>query len=156
MNIFDNYTKDVIIALNNSNVKYLVVGGYAVNFHGYQRGTGDIDLWIEPSNENKAKILEALKLLNIENDVIEFIDTFDFNKHVVFSDGEVPFKIDFMTYVSHVNFDDAWHQKIDTIIDGISISFINLNQLVISKFNTGRLKDKLDIEELQKIQKYKK
>lgn len=47
MNIFDEYTRDVVIALNKSNVKYLVVGGYAVNFHGYHRTTGDIDLWIE-------------------------------------------------------------------------------------------------------------
>lgn len=61
-----------------------------------------------------------------------------------------------MTYVSHVNFNEAWSQKVETEIDTISISFINLNHLVVSKFNTGRLKDQADIEELQKIQKYRK
>lgn len=155
MNIFDNYTKDVIIALNKAEVKYLVVGGYAVNFHGYHRGTGDIDLWIEPTNENKINIINALKILNIDDEMTNQILSFDFTKPIVFSDGEVPFKIDFMTYVSHVEFKEAWKQKINTQIDGISVSFINLNHLIISKFNTGRLKDKADIEELQKIQKYK-
>lgn len=155
MNVFDSYTKEVILALNESKVNYIVVGGYAVNFHGYHRGTGDIDLWIEPTNENKNRIINALKLLNIDNDVTNLIETFDFTKPIVFSDGEVPFKIDFMTFVSHVNFEEAWLEKIDTEIDAIPISFINLNHLVVSKFNTGRLKDKADIEELQKIQKYK-
>lgn len=156
MNVFDSYTKEVIIALNKAEVKYIVVGGYAVNFHGYHRGTGDIDLWIEPTNENKNKITNALKLLNIDEEIINLIKSFDFTKPIVFSDGEVPFKIDFMTYVSHVNFNEAWSQKVETEIDTISISFINLNHLVVSKFNTGRLKDKADIEELQKIQKYRK
>lgn len=155
MNIFDSYTREVIIALKKEEVKFLVVGGYAVNFHGYHRGTGDIDLWIEPTNANKIKILNALKLLNIEAEIIELINTFDFSKPIVFSDGEIPFKIDFMTYVSHVDFKEAWLQKIDSEIDSIPIAFINLNHLVVSKFNTGRLKDQLDIEELQKIQKYK-
>ena len=61
-----------------------------------------------------------------------------------------------MTHVSHVSFNDAWIKKIDALIDEIPISFIHLNELVLSKFNTGRPKDKIDIEELQRIQKYKK
>lgn len=90
MNVFDSYTKEVIIALNKAEVKYIVVGGYAVNFHGYHRGTGDIDLWIEPTNENKNKITNALKLLNIDEEIINLIKSFDFTKPIVFSDGEVP------------------------------------------------------------------
>lgn len=156
MNIFDEYTRDVVIALNKSNVKYLVVGGYAVNFHGYHRTTGDIDLWIEPTDENKTKILNALTLLEIDKDMIQLIATLDFSKPVVFSDGKIPFKIDFMTHVSHVSFNDAQIKKIDALIDEIPISFIHLNELFLSKFNTGRPKDKIDIEELQRIQKYKK
>ncbi|MFI5171230.1 MAG: hypothetical protein ACHQFW_02510, partial [Chitinophagales bacterium] len=62
------------------------------------------------------------------------------------------FKIDFMTYVSGLSFEQAWKEKIIATLDAMELSFINLNHLVISKFNTGRLSDKNDIEELQKIQ----
>jgi predicted nucleotidyltransferase len=156
MNIFDNYTHDLLVELNNNNVEYIVVGGYAVNFHGYRRTTGDIDLWIKPDNNiNKKNILQSLKKLNVEDSVISQLNELDFSKPIVFIDGEQPYKIDFMTYISGVNFNDAWEQKTIALLDGISIPFIHLNHLIVSKITTGRTQDKIDIEELQKIQKLK-
>ncbi len=156
MNIFDKYTHDLLSELNTNGVEYLVVGGYAVNFHGYLRTTGDIDLWIGPDNTtNKEKILKSLKNLKVDDEVINQLNVLDFSKPVVFIDGEPPYKIDFMTYVSGVNFVEAWKQKSIVTLDDLKIPFIHLDHLIISKFSTGRSKDKIDIDELQKIQKVK-
>jgi hypothetical protein len=157
MNIFDKYTRDLLLGLNSNKVEYLVVGGYAVNFHGYRRTTGDIDLWIKPDNGiNKTNILKSLKKLKVEELVLKELDKLDFTKPLVFVDGEEPYKIDFMTYVSGVNFNEAWELKTIAALDGVDIPFIHLNHLIISKITTGRLQDKIDVEELQKIQNIKK
>ncbi len=157
MNVFDSYTHELLLTLNKEQVEYLVVGGYAVNYHGYRRTTGDIDLWIKPENgENKERILRSLHRLKVSESKLKQLKALDFTKHVVFIDGEEPFKIDFMTQVSGVNFDDAWKQKIIANIDDLNIPFLHLSDLIVSKITTGRNKDKIDIEELQKIQMRKK
>ena len=156
MNIFDDYTQQLLLALNSNNVQYLIVGGYAVNYHGYRRTTGDIDLWIKPDNVNKEKVISSLKSLLVNTDALIELTKLDFTKPLVFIDGEEPFKIDFMTYVSGVEFEAAWSRKIDENFDGIKVQFMHFDHLIISKFTTGRAKDKLDIEELQKIKKMKK
>jgi len=156
MNIFDDYTRDLLEQLNSNKVQYIVVGGYAVNFHGYRRTTGDIDLWIKPDNGiNKSKIIDSLNKLGVEKITLEELAKMDFSKPLVFIDGEEPYKIDFMTSVSGVKFEEAWEQKIIAEIDGLSIPFIHLNHLVISKITTGRHKDKEDIEQLQRIRQIK-
>jgi predicted nucleotidyltransferase len=156
MNIFDDYTHKLLSEFNKKEVEYMVVGGYAVNFHGYRRTTGDIDLWIKPDNTlNKVSILYCLRNLEVEEGILNQLNDLDFSKPIVFIDGEEPFKIDFMTFVSGVNFSEAWQQRDIAILDGISIPFIHLNHLVLSKITTGRPQDKIDIEQLQKIQKLK-
>ena len=156
MKIFDDYTLEILQTLNLYEVEYLIVGGYAVNFHGYRRTTGDIDLWIKPDNDNKTRIISALRKMEIDKIVLEKLESFDFTQPLVFSDGEEPFKIDFITVISNVKFEDAWKKRIITDTDGIKISYIDFNNLILSKFTTERLKDKADIEELQKIKKLKR
>lgn len=157
MNILDTYTHTLLLELNKHKVEYIVIGGYAVNYHGYRRTTGDIDLWIRPDNGlNKEKLLLSFKELGIANTSLERLNKKDFTQPFVFIDGKEPFKIDFLTHVSGVKFDEAWKQKATAEIDGIEIHFLNLNHLILSKITTGRPKDKLDIEQLQKIQKLKK
>lgn len=157
MNIFDDYTHNLLNELNKNKVEYLVVGGYAVNFHGYRRTTGDIDLWIKPENNtNKKSIIQSLRNLFVEENILDQLNALDFCKPIVFVDGEEPFKIDFMTFISGVDFNDAWEQKTVTILEGIPIPFIHLQHLIISKISTGRVQDKLDVEKLQQIQELKK
>ena len=156
MKILDDYTLELLRALNQHEVEYLVVGGYAVNFHGYRRTTGDIDLWIKPDNDNKIKIVSVLKEMEVDESMLEQLAAFDFTEPLVFSDGVEPFKIDFLTHLSNVKFDDAWDKKIVSEMDGIVIPYIDLNNLLLSKFTTGRLKDKIDLEELQKIMRLRK
>jgi predicted nucleotidyltransferase len=88
--------------------------------------------------------------------MLKQLEQLNFTEPIVFVDGEEPFKIDFMTHISGVTFNDAWQQKETVQIDGLDIHFIHLDHLVISKITTGRSKDKIDIETLQKIQQLKK
>jgi predicted nucleotidyltransferase len=81
MNIFDSYTKTVLLKLNERKVDYIVIGGYAVNYHGYRRTTGDIDLWIRPDNGiTKERILECLSELAVPDSGIERVRKMDFTK----------------------------------------------------------------------------
>lgn len=108
MNILDDNTYHFIEALNKYKVNYMVVGGYAVNYYGFRRTTADIDLWIEPLNTTKFKLIDALISVGITSEVSNEIAKLDFTKPLVFMEGEEPFKIDFMTYVSSVKFEEAW------------------------------------------------
>ena len=156
MNIFDEYTQQLLNALNSNKVKYLVVGGYAVNYYGYIRTTGDIDLWLEPSKGNQLNIATALKEINIEDNAIQEFLSLDFTQPVSFSDGEEPNRMDFMNFITGIKFTEAWEKRIEVVIDGINLFFIHFDHLILSKINTNRLQDKLDVEELQKIKKSEK
>ena len=154
MNIFDSYTHKVLSALLKHNVQFIVVGGYAVNYHGYKRTTGDIDLLLKPDNgENKTKLLNSLRELEIEDETLSALNQLNFEKPQVFMDGEEPFKIDFLTKISGVEFEDAWKLKIEATYDNLNIPFLSYNHLILSKITSTRGKDKIDIEELQKIKK---
>ena len=150
MNIFDDYTLQVLQKFNLYKVNYLIVGGYAVNHYGYRRTTGDIDLWLKPDNDNKLLVISALKELDIDEYSIEYLENLDFTTPVVFSDGEDPFKIDFMTFIAgKLNFEEAFEKRTLAEYENIEMPFINLSDLILSKITTNRTKDKLDVETLQ-------
>jgi predicted nucleotidyltransferase len=150
LNLFIESHQTWLKKLLSANVDFIIVGGYSVIFHGYKRTTGDIDVWLKPTNENKEKLLSVLTE-EFDEDDVQQIATLDFTKHMVFSIGDEPEKIDFLTFINQVSYDEAEELKIIADIDDLKIPFIHLNHLVLSKFNTGRLKDKADIEMLQKI-----
>jgi len=156
MNIFLPDHQRFLKSLIKNDVNFLLIGGYAVVLHGYRRTTGDIDLWINPSNENKIKLLEALKGENIEEEDLSELGKQDFEDYLVFSLGEEPEKIDFMTQINGVSFNDAYINRLEKFIDDMLIPYINLSDLVLSKMGTGRKKDEADIEELQKIESLKR
>lgn len=154
MNIFDSYTHKVLFTLLKHNVQFIVVGGYAVNYHGYKRTTGDIDLLLKPDNgENKSKVISSLRELEIDEETLSALNNLDFEKPQVFMDGEEPFKIDFLTQISGVKFEEAWKLKIEATYDNLNIPFLSYNHLILSKITSTRGKDKIDVEELQKIKK---
>lgn len=150
MNILDSYAQKVLSIFNQNDVKYIVVGGYAVNYYGYRRTTGDIDLWIKPDNIiNKANILKSLLLLEVDESSIEYLQSLDFSTPIVFVDGEEPFKIDFMTHIAgKIDFDQAYESKIIAKYDEVEIPFIHYRDLITSKISSSRLKDRLDVETL--------
>ncbi|MEJ5995428.1 DUF6036 family nucleotidyltransferase [Pedobacter sp. Du54] len=155
MNLFSDNHQEIISHLLQFEVDFIIIGGYSVIFHGYARTTGDVDIWLKPSNENKEKFLLVLKALDFFEEDVQGIANLDFTTTLVFAIGEDPEKVEFLTQISLVNFEEANQRKIIAEIDELAIPFLHLDDLIRSKINTGRLKDKADIEELQKIQNSK-
>lgn len=153
MNLFVDKHIELIKALLKCNVDFIIIGGYSVIFHGYKRTTGDVDIWIKPDNPTKEKLLLALKEIRIDSHSINEIGKLDFTGYVAFCIWEEPERADFITRINLVKYEDADKNKIIGDMDGVKIPFLHLNDLVLSKMNTGRGKDSADIEELQKIKK---
>lgn len=155
MNLFSHNHQELISNLLKHDVDFIIIGGYSVIFHGYSRTTGDVDIWLKPTNENKEKFLLTLKVMDFFEADIQEIANLDFTTTLVFAMGEEPEKAEFLTQISLVNFEEANKRKIIAEIEGLAIPFLHLDDLIRSKINTGRLKDKADIEELQRIQNLK-
>ncbi len=155
MNLFSDNHQELLTSLIKHDVDFIIIGGYSVIFHGYTRTTGDVDIWLEPTNENKEKFLLVLKDMDFFEADIQEIANLNFTSTLLFAIGEEPEKAEFLTQISLVNFEDANKRKITAEIDGLAIPFLHLDDLIRSKINTGRSKDKADVEELQKIQNSK-
>ncbi len=151
MNIFTEKHQELLKSLLSCDVKFLLVGGYAVIYHGYKRTTGDMDLWLEPSDDNKKKLLKVLEAFDFNQEGIAHIAQLDFSKHNVFHFWEEPERVDCHTHLSNLVFSEAYQHKIVAEFEGMSIPVINYLDLILSKIMSERLKDKADIEELHKI-----
>ncbi len=148
---------EVLMALNRYGVRYLLVGGYAVIHYGYHRTTGDMDLWVQPSNEQKPALVAAMADLGYDQHSLDQLSQLDFTEAVVFNVGTPPDKIDFMTKVNLVTFEAAYEQRrVVALGDDLQVPIIHYHHLVLTKINTGRKKDEADIEELQKITKHRR
>jgi hypothetical protein len=135
----------------------MVVGGYAVNFHGYERSTSDLDVWVKPSEENKHALYNALLHLDYPKKALEQILNLDFTKPFLFCIGNKPNDVEIFNSISGISFDEAEPHKIRfNKYDEAPVYFIGLQDLIINKMISGRTKDKLDVEELQKINDFKK
>lgn len=137
-------------------VEFILIGGYAVNYHGYNRPTGDMDIWLKPDNNNKLKLIAALRSENFSDDGIKQVESLDFLKPACFYFGRIPLRIDFLTKISGVQYDEADKQKKLMKVDDFHIPVLHLHHLILSKISNTRTKDKQDVEELQKIIKLKK
>jgi len=127
-------------------VRFLVVGGYALAAHGYPRATDDFDAWVWVNSENAAKIVECLAAfgfgsLNLTTDDFTTLDR-------VVQLGYPPYRIDIITSISGVEFDRAWANRLVVDIDGLQVPFIGRDDLLTNKRATGRPKDLLDVEYL--------
>jgi hypothetical protein len=156
MNIFLDKHLLLIQNLIKGDVSFILIGGYAVNFHGYNRTTGDMDLWVKPANENRDKMIKVLFEMGFNKDDLDTIGKMDFTKALAFNFWEIPYKVDVLTKVAGVDYETADKEKIIAEVENVKIPFIHVNHLVLSKIGNNRTKDKLDVEELQKIQSFKK
>lgn len=157
MNVFVPEHRQMLLALVKHQVNFMLVGGYAVIHYGYERSTGDMDIWLQLGNDNKNRLLAALGDFGIDDDDIARLKSLDLDKAVpVFFIGEVPRRIDFVTAISRIDFEDAIKNAIFFNLEGTQIPVIHYNDLILSKIHTGRMKDKADVEELERINKYRK
>lgn len=138
--------KEFVQLLNAHKVEFLIVGGYAVAFHGFPRNTGDIDFWIKPYNENAERLMKAL--IDFGFGSVDLNKEDFLNKDQVIQLGFPPNRIDIMTSVSGVEFDDCWKEKEVIDFEGERLNFISLRHLKINKLQTGRDKDKMDLKNL--------
>jgi predicted nucleotidyltransferase len=143
----DKDFKEFLALLNQQEVEYLIVGGYAVAFHGHPRYTGDIDVWINPTHANGAKLIRAIEAFGFEVDPLKQID-FE-RETVAFHLGSPPVRIDIMNRISGMEFLDCYPGRIEMEIEGITIYYIGQQDLIANKRASGRQKDLGDIENLQ-------
>ena len=139
--------KDILSAFIAGRVEFLVVGGYAMAFHGYVRATGDIDLWIRMSEENARRVWRALETFGapLFDLTLEDLQT----AGMVFQIGMVPSRIDIITEIDGVEFGEAWREHKTIEIEGLTVPVIGKTQLLINKQSTGRSKDRNDALWLQ-------
>jgi predicted nucleotidyltransferase len=156
MNIFLESHKNLLERLIKANVKFLIIGGYAVNYYGYNRTTGDLDIWIKPDNFNKKKLIHVLAEFGFSKDGLQILNRSNFEDVFVFHIWEKPFRVDFLTHISGIDFEKAFDAKEMVLIQGLELPMIDFEHLVLSKMITNRLRDKADVEELQKIARIKK
>lgn len=148
--------KEMLLRLIDFKVEFMLIGGYSVIYYGYSRGTEDMDIWLRPDNLNKLKLIDALISLGILQPDIDKLKTIDFTAPQVFFIGKKPLKIDFLTHVQGV----AWEEAITAIrtlpLGDAMIPIVSYQHLIIMKMISTRSKDKNDVEELQRINKFRK
>ncbi len=141
----------MIRALIDADAEFLVVGAHAMAVHGVPRATGDFDIWIRPSRENSERILQAL--FEFGAPVAEHgISSHDLEEpDIVYQIGLPPRRIDLMTGISGVEFEDAWKSKVVVNLEGLAIPVIGRSELIRNKRASGRAKDLIDLEILESV-----
>ena len=138
--------KEFIQSLNDNSVDYLVVGGYAVALHGYPRYTKDIDIWIESSQENATRLLKALEQFGFGSVGLKVEDFLEPDQVVQL--GYPPNRIDLLTSLAGVAFQNCYNAKMAVDIEGLIVNFIDIESLKKNKKASGRLQDLADVENL--------
>lgn len=133
---------DMLSALSAAGVEFVVVGAYAMAAHGLPRATGDIDLWVRATPQNAGRVMEALRafgapLFDVGIDDLVRPDT-------VFQIGVSPARIDIMTGITGVTFEDAWPRRVSLSIDDQLVPVLGFSDLLRNKEATGRPKDQAD------------
>jgi hypothetical protein len=146
--------REFIALLNSQKVDYVVVGGHAVAYHGYPRFTGDIDFLVRPTTENAQKVMAALEGFGFG---AIGISANDFTREgQVVQLGRPPNRIDLLTSISGVSFDEVWSGRVRLDLDGDPVFLIGADQLLHNKRSTGRLKDMADAEQIEKARQRSK
>jgi predicted nucleotidyltransferase len=149
-NIFNKDFREFLLSLNQAEVKYVLIGGYSVIFHGYPRVTGDLDLYLEPSEENYNKLLSACHNFGLPGVMIDKGQFINPNETDVFTFGRPPVAIDLMVKLANFTFYEVYNQATIEEIDDIKLKVIHINHLKIAKRFAGRFKDLDDLEHLEK------
>jgi hypothetical protein len=139
--------KEFIQLLNDNQVHYLVVEGYAVALHGYPRYTEDIDIWIELAQENAARIVKALEQFGFASLGLKESDFLVEDQIIQL--GYAPNRIDIITSLPGVVFKECYDKRLLVEIEGVKVNFIDLDNLRKNKKATGRLQDLADLEKLE-------
>lgn len=138
--------KEFLRLLNVKEVEYLLIGGYAVGYHGYPRATGDMDVWVGSRRENAERLVGALRDFGF--DLPELSPELFLQQERIVRMGVPPFRIELLTTISGVDFDECRAERVVDVIDGVEVSLINLEHLKENKKASGRPKDANDLGNL--------
>jgi hypothetical protein len=143
---------DLLSALNAAEARFLVVGAYAVGVHGIPRATKDLDVWLEASPENAARVLRALRAFGAP--LADLTESDFATPGTGFKMGLPPRRIDMLTKISGVAFEDAWPRRVEAdFAPGLRCGVIGLSELVANKRAAGRSQDLADVEALERLQR---
>lgn len=138
--------KEFLNLLRSRGVRYLLIGGYAVGYHGYPRATGDMDIWVAVSPENADRAVETCREFGFSTPDLG-PDLF-LREWGVVRMGHPPLRIEILTSISGVSFDECYERRVDATLDGVDVSVISLADLKANKQASGRYKDLMDLEHL--------
>jgi hypothetical protein len=138
---------DLLRAFNGAEVRFLVVGAYALALHGRPRATGDLDLWIDATPDNATRVMRALAAFGAPLADVA-IDDFA-REGVVYQIGVPPGRIDILTELTGLRFEDAWPSRVRHPFGDVQVDFIGRDAFVRNKRATGRPKDLGDIEGME-------
>ena len=141
--------KELLELLNRHEVKYLLIGGYAVGLHGHARTTNDIDIAVADDEANVAKVANALEEFGF-NAREAAVQLFSKPRSLVIM-GVEPMAIDILNYIDGTTFDTAYGRRKSVRVEDIDVSLIGLEDLLLNKRYVGRLKDLADVEYLERV-----
>lgn len=146
--MFPPIFRAMLRALSEARAEYLLVGGYAMGVHGVRRATGNVDFWVRPTPDNAARVLRALAAFGAP--LMGLTATDLVTPGTVFQVGLPPERIDLLTSVSGVEFDAAWADRLPVALGGVDVPVIGHAALVRNKRASGRPKDRIDLEWLER------
>jgi hypothetical protein len=138
---------DLLRAFIAADVRFLVVGAYALGLHGRPRGTGDLDVWVDATPDNAPRVMHALRAFGAP---MQDITEADFSKPgITYQIGVPPGRVDILTDLTGLSFAEAWPERIQGPFGEITVDFIGRQAFIRNKRATGRTKDLADIESLE-------
>jgi len=138
--------KEFLKLLSAHQVEYLLIGGYAVSYHGYPRATVDMDIWIAMNPANSQRIVTVLKEFGF--DLPELSPELFLKEWQIIRLGVPPVRIELATTLSGVNFNECYAERVVDTLDGVKVNLISLKHLKINKKASGRHQDLADLENL--------
>lgn len=149
--VLDKDFKEFIKLLNENDVKYLVIGGYAVAYHGYPRYTKDLDFWIWSDPDNADRLLKTIEdfglgILSLQKEDL-------INPDNVIQLGYEPNRIGLIVHLEGLDFDSCYSRREEVVFNELNVHFIGYADLIQNKLSTGRMKDKVDARTLEKTTK---
>lgn len=141
---------DLFAEFNAHDVDYLVVGAHALAAHGHVRATKDVDIWVRPSRENAEKVHRALAAFGAPMDQVQISDFAE--PGLIFQIGVEPLRIDVLTAIDGLQFDEAWDNRVATHFGPHSCHVLSRSDLILNKRASGRSQDLADIERLSQAE----
>lgn len=138
---------ELILAFNDAEVAYLVVGAHALAAHGHVRATKDLDVWVRPDPANATRVYRALAAFGAPLSDLTEEDLAA--PGTIFQIGVAPVRIDVLTSIDGVRFEEAWPARVQTTFGGAPVAVLSREHLIQNKRASGRLQDLADIERLE-------